>query len=150
MNQGGLVVTAAMMQIWRGSKKSVGSVFYDKPPKRPREIKFVSLPGELDENGPWKMIQPDRILVVDTKFKSGGSTKEMYELLRRVYGAVEIRYAFVLTYAGWPGRWGPRGHTFPPPAHLLGDEHIEAYIAYYTDRAPDKDVIKEEFRHSWE
>jgi predicted MPP superfamily phosphohydrolase len=148
VNQGGLVVTAAMMKRWHNTRVAVGCVFCSKRPGRPYEIKLSSLPGRPDKNGRWKRIRPERILVVDTKLKSAGSAKATYEFLRRTCGdGVEIRFALVLAYAGWRGRWTVHSEVFPWPASLVADDDIRAYIAYYTDK--EIDDIPEPIRPGW-
>lgn len=148
VNQGGLVVTAAMMKRWHNTKVAVGCVFCSKQPDRPYEIKFSALPGKPDKNGRWKRSRPERILIVDTKFKTGGSAKATYEFLRRTYGeGVTIRFAVVLAYVGWRSRWAPHSEVFPWPASLAADNQIRAYIAFYTDK--NSDDIPEPPRPGW-
>lgn len=150
MNQGGLVVAAAMMQYLHNAQTYLGGAFCVKR-DAVYKIRFMSLPGHLDEGGRWRLVRPKRVLVVDSKFKSGVSAEAIYRYLRRKYREdVEIRFAVALSYGGWPGRWDRPSRFFPWPAQLLENGDIKAYISYYTRRAPAEDDIKESFRPGWE
>lgn len=150
VNHGGLVVAAAMMKVWQKPPPTVGCVFCRKRPGRRYEISFASLPGKPDRSGRWRRDRPSRVLVIDTKFKSGGSAIATYEYLHRIYGdGVDVRFALILTYGGWLERWKPRRPIFPWPAELLTDRRILAYIAFYTDKTGEEDDVAEPFRPGW-
>lgn len=133
LNQGGMATTA-MLKRWM--KAPVGVAFTEL--RRSRRVLSLSLPD---------MSRVRRILLVDTKLKSGDSALNvMTELLRS--HAYEFHLAALVAYGAWGlPRWTfPNGVRWPATFGLSGYE-LPTYATYHTSWQGRSDPYPEPWRN---
>lgn len=148
INGGGMVVAAAMNAT---SRRPIGVI-----DTRDTEATYISLPYAIEsvESHDRKKVEPysKRILVTDTKLKSGGALQKAQTILQNEYGKdARIRYAIALGYGGWDlSRWKVIHETgFHWPVQFW-PKNLPVYVARYTETDPNNDNIVEELHPGWE
>jgi hypoxanthine phosphoribosyltransferase len=125
VNQGGLLMSGALTKDLHDVP--VGTLFVDQ---RPLASRASALPELSTRRG-----RLTRILVVDSKCKTGRSLQFVDRFLRQKYGqSADIQYAIALAYRRWRGpcdRW-PVQLAVEPKRGLV----LPAYIANYLDPSP--------------
>jgi hypoxanthine phosphoribosyltransferase len=148
INGGGMVVATAMNV---GYQRPIGVI-----DTRDTKVTYVSLPYAVELVEPYDRkkveLERKRILVTDTKLKSGGALQKVQTILQNEYGKdTTIRYAIALGYGGWDfSRWKvihETGFHWPVQFRL---KHLPVYVARYTKTDPNNDNIIEELHPGWE
>ena len=137
LNQGGMA-TCAMLKRWMAAP--VGVAFTDL--RLSRRMLSLSLPD---------MSAVRRILLVDTKLKTGGSALNVMTELRRSQ-PFEFCLAVLVAYGRWEKpRWEfPNGARWPAAFRFpLSDEQPEllTYVAYHTASTGQSDPYPEPWRN---
>lgn len=143
LNGGGLVVAAAMNASF---VKPIGAIDF-----RNSGVTYVSLP-HIEHHKEIVEPQHKKILVTDTKLKSGGALQRTKNILYEEYGEDSvIRYGVVLSYGGWDlSRWKViRRDGFHWPIQFR-PKKCPVYVARYTNTSPNNDRIIEELHPGWE
>ncbi len=142
LNGGGLVVAAAMNASFM---KPIGVIDF-----RNASITYVSLPHishHLEKVEP----QHKKILVTDTKLKSGEALERSKAIIQREYGEdIDIRYGIVLGYGKWDRTlYLPKKGGYHWPIKFKRN-NLPVYLAKRTAISPNNDTIIEELHPGWE
>ena len=133
LNQGGMV-TCGLLKRWLGGP--VGVAFTGL--QESRAITSLAIPD---------LENARRVLLVDTKLKSGTSVLNVITALqaRKPY---EFRLAVLVDYGPWaPPRWTfPNGARWPAMRHLSGYD-LPTYVAYRTSFQGQSDPYLEPWRN---
>jgi len=152
VNQGGTLAAAFLSRFYQSVPMGVVKTQKISSPGK-KGVAYFSLPLLIRQAkaGVHTMgIKPNRLLVVDSKFKSGGSLVAVDSLLREKYGKdCDIRYGITLAYGGWdPNRWEVVEPSQPWHFKFHLFKNATSYVAYYTDIEPGQEIdpIREELR----
>lgn len=132
LNQGGMIA-AAMLKRWMPAH--VGVALTDLHASR--SVLSLALPPTKDVR---------RVLLVDTKLKSGGSASNVAVELQRRFEC-EVRLAALLAYGPWNGeKWSfPNGVRWPAVLRLP-DGDLPTYVAYHLPYEGERDPVQEPWR----
>jgi len=141
VNQGGVVLAAAAAS--KFLIYEIGTIFTQKSGSQNRYVCGISSPDESNKD---KKI---RILVLDSKLKSGKSSIEITKAIQQKYGNdIDLVFGIALLYTGNTNR-KEFIEKAPPWPIMLKEDSLQIdklFCAYYTECPVDKDHIWEELR----
>jgi hypoxanthine phosphoribosyltransferase len=145
LNEGGMVA-CGLLRERLAAHVGVAFTSLDVSPRTNefRAVEFFALP----QTPASRAARFRRVLVVDTKLKTGDSAANAITVLRQRLKTSEIRLAVLMAYGPWDSsRWTFRGPHWPVTfRHPRGD--MKTYVVYHYDYPADirQDPVREAWR----